>query len=264
MDNRESNPILSANLSTDNSIPLYFQLESLIKRCISAGLVRPGDMLPSEAELCRSLGISRSTVRQAIGELEEEGLVLRHQGKGTFIAEPKLHRRSENIYSFTAEATSMGLSPSSTLVDFTVITPTEDLRRMLELQSRDIPVYRVSRIRRVNGVPLMLETSYYPAYIYPGLTEELVRTHSLYSLLYDRGIVPVSAVDTYEAVRLEAGEAGLLETKPGSAGFSHQRITRSENGEVFELTQSVMRGDRTKLEISMHRDGVTFTRSFER
>ena len=86
----------------------------------------------------------------------------------------------------------------------------------------------------------------------------------MYSLLYERGIVPASAVDTYEAVRLEASEAALLETKAGSAGFSHQRITRSENGEVFELTQSVMRGDRTKLEIVMHRDGVSFTRSFDR
>lgn len=260
----EANPILSANLSQDNNIPLYFQLENLIKRCISSGLVKPGDLLPSEAELCRSFGISRSTVRQAIGELEEEGLVIRHQGKGTFIAEPKLHRRSENIYSFTSEANAMGLHPSSTLVDFAVIKPAEDLRRMLELQSGDIPVYRFTRIRRVDGIPLMLETSYYPTYVYPNLTPELLKTHSVYSLLYERGIVPVSAVDTYEAVRLEASEAALLETRAGSAGFSHQRITRSENGEVFELTQSVMRGDRTKLEIVMHRDGVSFSRSFDR
>ena len=139
----EDHPILSANLSQDNNTPLYFQLETLIKRCISSGLVKPGDLLPSEAEFCRTFGISRSTVRQAVGELEEEGLVIRHQGKGTFIAEPKLHRRSENIYSFTSEAISMGLHPSSTLVDFDVIRPTEDLRRMLELQSADIlvPLY---------------------------------------------------------------------------------------------------------------------------
>ena len=260
----EVNPILGANLSQESNTPLYFQLETLIKRCISSGLVKAGDLLPSEAELCRSFGISRSTVRQAIGELEEEGLVIRRQGKGTFIAEPKLHRRSENIYSFTSEATRMGLHPSSTLVDFAVIQPTEDLRRMLELQSGDIPVYRFTRIRRVDGVPLMLETSYYPTYVYPNLTPELLQSHSFYSLLFERGIVPASAVDTYEAVRLEAEEAALLETRSGSAGFSHQRITRSETGEVFELTQSVMRGDRTKLEIVMHRDGVSFSRSFDR
>ena len=259
----DTNPILNANLSADNNIPLYFQLESLIKRCISSGLIKAGDMLPSEAELCKAFSISRTTVRQAIGELEEEGLVLRHQGKGTFVAEPKLHRRSENIYSFTSEATAMGLSPSSTLISFEVISPTQDVTRMLELQSGEVPVYRFTRIRKVDGVPLMLETSYYPKYIYPGLTPELLQTHSFYSLLYERGIVPVTAVDTYEAIRLDHSEADFLETKPGSAGFSHQRITRSENGEVFELTQSIMRGDRTKLEITMHRDGVSFARSFD-
>ena len=72
----ETNPILSANLSQEGNTPLYFQLETLIKRCISSGLVKAGDLLPSEAEFCRCFGISRSTVRQAIGELEEEGLVI--------------------------------------------------------------------------------------------------------------------------------------------------------------------------------------------
>lgn len=259
----DGSPILKANLSTDNSVPLYFQLASLIRRCISSGLIQAGDLLPSETELCRTFSISRTTVRQAIGELEEEGLVLRHQGKGTFVAEPKLHRRSENIYSFTSEATSMGRSPSSCLLSFEVITPGDDLCRMLELHAGPIPVYRFTRIRKVDGVPLMLETSHYPKYIYPALTPELLKTHSFYSLLYERGIVPVSALDTYEAIRLDQNTAELLETKTGSAGFSHQRITRSENGEVFELTQSIMRGDRTKLEISMHRDGVSFSRSFD-
>ena len=257
------NPILNANLSTDSNIPLYFQLEALIKRCISAGLLKAGDMLPSESELCRAFGISRTTVRQAIGELEEEGLVLRHRGKGSFVAEPKLHRRSENIYSFTSEATAMGLNPSSELIEFDVIVPGSDIRSMLELQA-DVPVYRFTRIRKVNGVPLMLETSYYPQYIYPQLTRELLQTHSVYSLLYERGIIPLSAVDTYEAVKLDSAEAAMLAAKTGSAAFYHQRITRSENGEVFELTQSVMRGDKTKLEINMHRDGVSFARSFEK
>ena len=258
----ERNPILNAALSSEHDVPLYYQLESLIRRCISAGLLKPGDTLPSEMELCQTFSISRSTVRQAIGRLEEEGLVRRHQGKGSFVAEPKLHRRSENIYSFTAEATSMGLRPSSRLLSFEVIRPGDAVRRMLELRE-GTEVYCFTRIRMVDGVPLMLETSYYPCYIYPALTAELLRTHSFYSLLFERGIVPGAAVDTYEAIRLDKTEAELLETKAGSAGFSHQRITRTDRGEVFELTQSVMRGDRTKLEVTLHRDGVSFARNFE-
>lgn len=260
----ERNPILEATLSAESSIPLYFQLASLIRRVISAGMLKPGELLPSEAELCQAFSISRSTVRQALGELEEQGLILRRQGKGSFVAEPKLYRRSENIYSFTSEATAMGKTPSSRLLSFETLLPSPEVRSMLELQDNTVEVYRFTRVRLVDGVPLMLETSYYPRYIYPGLTAELLQTHSFYSLLFERGIVPGSALDTYEAIRLDRSEAELLETKAGSAGFSHQRITRSEQGEVFELTQSVMRGDRTKLEVTLHRGAVSFARSFGR
>jgi GntR family transcriptional regulator len=256
-----ANPIFEANLQAESSVPLYFQLVSIIKRYVSAGLLTPGDLLPSEAELCRNLGISRSTVRQAIGALEDEGLVVRKQGRGTFVAEPKMRRRSENVYSFTSEISAMGFTPSSTLIEFDIITPSEDIMRMFSLTSNDTLFYRFTRIRRVDGEPLMLETSFYPHFIYPNLTRELAETHSIYSLLYDVGIVPASAVDSYEAVRLSREEATLLGCKTGSAGFFHQRQTLSETGETFELTQSLIRGDRTKLEVTLHKNGVSFTRT---
>jgi GntR family transcriptional regulator len=256
-----TNSILEANLQADSTVPLYFQLVSIIKRYVSAGMLSPGDLLPSEAELCTNLGISRSTVRQAIGALEEEGLVVRKQGRGTFVAEPKMRRRNENVYSFTSEITAMGLTPSSTLIEFDIITPPEDIMKMFSMTSNDKLFYRFTRIRRVDGAPLMLETSFYPQYIYPNLTRELAETHSIYSLLYDVGIVPASAIDSYEAVKLTHGEAELLGCKSGSAGFFHQRQTMSENGETFEFTQSLIRGDRTKLEVVLHKNGVTFSRT---
>jgi GntR family transcriptional regulator len=86
----DSNPVLSANLSADSSVPLYYQLVGVVKRCMSAGLLQTGDMLPSEAELCKVYNVSRSTVRQALGALEDEGLVIRQRGRGTFVAEPKV------------------------------------------------------------------------------------------------------------------------------------------------------------------------------
>ena len=259
----EQNPILEANLSAEDSIPLYLQLASLIRRCISSGLLKAGDQLPSETELCQRFAISRSTVRQALREVDEQGLIRRQQGRGSFVAEPKLYRRSENIYSFTSEAAAMGRKPSSRLLSFEVLRPSGEIRRLLELQDASVEVYHFTRIRLVDDVPLMLESSYYPCYIYPGLTPELLQTHSFYSLLFERRIVPGSATDVYEAIRLGGKEAELLETKAGSAGFHHQRITRTESGEVFELTQSIMRGDRTRLEVSLHRGGTSFSRSFE-
>ena len=125
----DRNPVLLNKLSMDSDIPLYSQLVSIIKRNISAGTLSPGALLPSEAELCRTFDVSRSTVRQAIGALEAEGLVVRKQGRGTFVAEPKMRRRTENVYSFTSEISAMGMTPSSTILEFEIMDPTPGTRR---------------------------------------------------------------------------------------------------------------------------------------
>ncbi len=260
----DTNPVLLSSLSLDSDIPLYSQLVSIVKRNITAGTLNPGELLPSEAELCKAFNVSRSTVRQAIGSLEADGLVVRKQGRGTFVAEPKMRRKTENVYSFTSEISSMGLTPSSTLIEFEVVDPTPDITKVLELSSPDAKVYRFARIRNVNGEPLILETSFYPQYIYPKLTRELLKTHSFYSLLYEVGIAPASAVDSYEAVVLGREEAEILGSKPGSSAFSVQRRTRTETGMIYEYTQSLIRADRVTLDIFLHKDGVSFSRSVDK
>lgn len=258
------NPVLMSTLSMDSDIPLYLQLIGIVKRNISAGMLSAGDLLPSEAEMCRTFEISRSTVRQAIGALEAEGLVVRKQGRGTYVAEPKVRRKTEMVYSFTSEISSMGLTPSSKLIEFDIITPTPDIVKMLGLGSEDAEVYRFTRIRNVNDEPLIIETSYYPRYIYPNLTRELLETHSFYSLLYEVGIVPANAVDSYEAVIIGRQEAELLHCKPGSSAFFVQRRTGTDAGIIYEYTQSTIRGDRVKLDVFLHRDGVMFSRSVDK
>ncbi len=259
----EGNPILSSQLNSGGSNPLYFQLISVIKRYISAGILKTGDLLPSESEMIRSFGISRSTVRLAMGALEEEGLVIRQRGRGTYVAEPKMRRKTENVWSFTSEALAMGLDPSSTLIEFDIIRPAPDIVALLELVPATADVYKFTRIRRINGEPFMLETSFYPTFIYPNLHREMLETNSFYSLLYDVGIVPYSAIDTYEAVKFSHEETALLGCKTGSIGFSHQRRTRTEKGQLFELTQSLIRGDRVRLDITLQKDNITFARSID-
>lgn len=172
----EQNSILHTTLSLDSDIPLYAQLVGIIKRSISTGALPVGALLPSEAELCRCLSISRNTVRQAIGELEDEGLVVRKRGRGTFVADPATNRRGVR-YSFTTEVSSMGKVPSSTLVDFAVEVPKPTVCEKMELRE-GTPVYCFTRVRNVDGEPLILETSYYPQYIYPNLTRDMLQTHS--------------------------------------------------------------------------------------
>ncbi len=260
----EKNPILMSRLSSHSDIPLYSQLVSIVKRNISAGTLSAGDLLPSETELCKTFDISRSTVRQAIGALESDGLVVRKQGRGTYVAEPKMRRKTEMVYSFTSEIGSMGMTPSSKLLDFEVVDATPDLVKVLELNSSDTQIYRFTRIRTVDGEPLILETSFYPKFIYPNLTRELLETHSFYSLLYEVGIAPDSAVDSYEAVMISRREAEILNCKQGSCALFAQRRTKTAAGIVFEFTQSLIRADRVKLDVFLHKDGVHFSRSVDK
>ena len=228
----QNHSILTNRLSMDSNIPLYSQLVGIIKQSISSGELGVGDLLPSEAELCRAMNISRNTVRQAIGELEEEGLVVRKRGKGT----------------------------SSTMVDFGIEVPPPDVSRKMQLQE-GTKVYCFTRVRNVDGEPLILETSYYPQYIYPNLTRELVQTHSFYSLLYHVGITPAAAEDTYEAVVLDEVRANLLGVPQGSCAFYHQRRTRTEDGRIYEYTCSYIRGDRVTLDVHMQKNNMTFNRT---
>ena len=253
--------ILTSRLSLDSDIPLYTQLVGIIKRDISSGALSVGELLPSESELCRVLNVSRNTVRQAIGELETEGLVVRKRGKGTFVSDPNTTRRGVQ-YSFTTEVSSMGMNPSSTLVDFEVITPGAAVCEKMALRE-GAKVYRFTRIRKVDGEPLILETSYYPQFIYPNLTRDMLETHSFYSLLYHVGITPFAARDSYEAAVLDERQASLLGVAPGSCAFYHQRLTETEDGRVYEYTRSYIRGDRVRLDVGMQKSGVTFARTIE-
>lgn len=89
----------------------------------------------------------------------------------------------------------------------------------------------------------------------------MLETHSFYSLLYEQGVVPHEAVDSYEAVVLSRREAELLGCRPGSSAFAVQRVSHTEDGQVIEFTQSLIRGDRVKLDIRLHKDGVRFSRN---
>ena len=255
----QNHSILTNRLSMDSNIPLYSQLVGIIKQSISSGELAVGDLLPSEAELCRAMNISRNTVRQAIGELEEEGLVVRKRGKGTFVADPNARAKCVR-YSFTTEISSMGKIPSSTMVDFGIEVPPPEVSRKMQLQE-GTKVYCFTRVRNVDGEPLILETSYYPQYIYPNLTRELVQTHSIYSLLYHVGITPAAAEDTYEAVVLDEVRANLLGVPQGSCAFYHQRRTRTEDGRIYEYTCSYIRADRVTLDVHMQKNNMTFNRT---
>ena len=250
--------ILNNKLQIDSEKPLYVQLTGIIKRAITSGAAGVGQLLPSEAELCEAFGISRNTVRQAIGALEEDGFVVRRRGKGTYVADPTLRRKNVE-HSFTTDISQQGKNPSSTLVNFDVSLASPHIREVMGLE-RDERVYCFTRVRNADLLPLIVETSYYPEHLYPGLTREQLQNFSFYSLLYHSGITPATVNDSYEAVLLGDREAALLHCASGAPAFFHQRYTTGENGKVYEYTRSFMRADRMKLQVIFRKDTAEFTR----
>ena len=186
---------------------------------------------------------------------------MRKRGKGTFVADPSTRRKGVQ-YSFTTEISSMGKHPSSTLVSFDIIDPAPKIKRLMALED-GVKVYCFTRVRNVDNEPLILETSYYPQHIYPNLTREMLETHSFYSLLYHVGIVPFAADESYEAVILDDSCAALLGVPSGSCAFFHQRLTRTEDGRIYEYTRSYIRGHRVRLDVHMQKSGMNFVRTID-
>ena len=243
------------------ALPMYYRLQQTLIDKIICQDWKAGMQLPSEREIAATMGISVGTVRKALENMVHKGYLSRIQGKGTFVADPATNRRGVR-YSFTTEVSSLGKVPSSTLVDFAVETPSGVVCEKMELRE-GTPVYCFTRVRNVDGEPLILETSYYPQYIYPNLTRDMLQTHSFYSLLYHVGIVPFAADESYEAVILDGERAALLGVEPSSCAFFHQRLTRTEDGRIYEYTRSYIRGDRVRLDGHMQKSGMSFVRTID-
>jgi len=235
-------------LRENEVLPLYYQLTGIIKREIKTGSLKSGDKLPSEKELCEKYKISRTTVRQALLSLVNEGLLYRKQGKGTFVARPKLPRGIVEVYSFSRDMKNLGLTPSSRVLEQKIIPATEDLARNLSLRVREDKVIKLTRVRLANNEPLLIETTYIPYNLAPSLIKEDMEHNSLYSILNEKYQLSFShAIETYEAISIGKKEAKLLKCKPFSPGFFIERTTYLEDGTPVELTDSIVRADRCKF-----------------
>jgi GntR family transcriptional regulator len=260
----EKNPIFQCQLVENSRIPLYYQLVANIKRCITGGLLKPGDIIPSESEICEVFQISRSTVRQALGELEAEGLLLRKRGKGTFVSNPKLRRKLDSLYSFSNDMIQQGLIPESKMIDFEKRKPSLDIIKNLNLTDESELVFKIVRIRLANSEPILLETTFVPVKYCAFLEKEMLEKDSLYRILREVAFLePYYAVETYEPVLFKKEEAQLLQCKPGLCGYFVERTSYIETGEIFELTQSIVRGDKCRFEVELYKDSVNFSRKID-
>jgi GntR family transcriptional regulator len=227
------------------------------------GVLKAGDLVPSESELCSKYGISRTTVRQALNQLAEERLIIRRRGKGTFIASEKIHRSLNHMYSFSEDMLSMGLTPSSKIFESTIVEASEEIKELLRLTENNCMVFKLTRLRIANDEPLLLENTYIPIYLCPDIVDVDFSSISLYSLLRTKYKLELyRAVETYESVKLNKDSSKLLNCRPSSTAFKIQRIAYLDTDIPFELTYSTARSDKCifKVELHSNKNKVNFSR----
>jgi len=236
----------------DQSSPtsLWRQLADQLSGLISSGTLSVGDPLPTEERICRDLGLSRATVRKAFSELVSLGLVTRRAGKGSFVAEPKLRRSLDTLYSFSSEMATLGITPTSKIIRFRSIEVADGIAERLEVPDGSL-AWEIRRLRMGDGKPILLETTYVPCRLCPLLDENDLE-ESLYSRITEEsGATPSEAHETYEAVALTKGDAELLECRPGSPAFRISRDARNARNEVFEASTIIAPGKRNKYVLTL-------------
>ena len=231
-------------LDKTSPIPLYYQLVEIINEQIRAGDLAPGDRIMPERQLSERYGISRMTTRQAIGYLVDGGALVVRQGLGTYVAEPKMARDMLHLLGFTEEMMQRGGVATSRVLEQKTDAPSPSAAARLGLGDGEL-VTRLVRLRLLNGVPMLLETTLVPHGVAPGLEREDMAKQSLYRVLEQRyGVRLVRAQQTLEAVVANASESELLGVAPGAPLFLLESLTSDERGRPIELVKTVYRGDR--------------------
>jgi GntR family transcriptional regulator len=231
-------------------------LRQAIRDRVTSGEWRPGDQLPTIRELGDLYGVSRITVVQALDALAREGLLMRWQGKGVFVGQPRREEPRVPLLSFTEETTRRGQTPGSRTLCLRREPATPGLHARLDLKP-DEGVVLLERLRLADGLPLAIQRAYLPERLVPGLIERREPIESLYRVLADTyGVLPTIASESYASIQLAPDQARMLETWPGAPGFQADRTTTAQNGQRIEYASSVLRGDRYKLRLFLSRAPV--------
>lgn len=230
-------------LKKDDAVPLYNQLIDTLIAEIKDNL-QEGDKLLSEREICQKYDVSRTTVRLALNELEVLGYVLKRHGKGTFVS--GLWQETSDLsdaYSFTDHMASIGKVPETTILEFETIRVNKTIADKLSIAEGG-EAFRLVRLRLADQLPMMYETSYIPASLFPGLTRERVVGTPLYKVFQDEYHYDINYADEeFYASLIQENEAPYLEVDELEACLRIQRTTYRKDSQIIEYTLSVARSD---------------------
>jgi len=246
---REAKGIIDKN----SVVPLYFQVKEYLRSQIQTGAYTTDELIPSERELAEEFEINRLTVRQAINELVQEGLLYRQRGIGTFVSAPKIEQPLMKLTNFSTDMRNRGIVPGALVVSMNIIPATKQIATQLQIEVDD-QVLELVRLRTADGEPMALERSclvYDHVRSLYGMDMENV---SLYQMLESVcGLKLVKAIQTIEVAAVYPEEAGILEIGQHDSVMLFQRTTYAEGmDKPVEYVRSLYRADRYKFTIEMN------------
>lgn len=243
-----ANP-LEFHLDPSSPMPLYMQLVSAIKSAIAEGRLGPGDVLPSERMLVDRLNIARGTARKALQQLLEEGVLVRNQGSGTFVA-PYVRQSLPLLESFSEMADASGGKAQSELVGYLRRAPTQEERGVLLMKKDNDDVVELTRLRTINGVAVSLQTAILPAGLLKKVNE---LDESLYLHLEKKGSPVLRASQRFSAVATDSKLAHYLNTGVNEPILLVTRTGFTHNDLPVEYTRTWCLNDYYDFTIELHR-----------
>lgn len=246
------------DLARTTDEPSHARIERWLAGVLAGSAVAEGDKLPPEAELAGALGVSRMTLRQALGELEARGLVQRRRGRagGTFVSRPRIEVDLTGLRGFTEQMRRANVRPGARIVSAKLVSSPAGVAKALDLAPGQ-RVYQVLRVRSADREPLALEETYLAARDFPGLLKHRL-TGSLYKLMDQvYGLAPHTAREWLEPTVCDEEHARLLATPAGTALMLVTRTAYTESGQPVEHAYDRYRADRTRIAL---RTGIAGTK----
>jgi GntR family transcriptional regulator len=236
-----------SGINRASKLPLYHQLYELLRGDILSGRWQPGDMLPPESELMERYQLSRTTVRQVLDMLVNEGLIYRQRGKGSFVAHPTVEQTLIRIISFTDDMLQRGFAPGTRVVSSDLVPAPKDIAQRLEVEEGE-ELARLKRLRMADGEPMSVEESFLVHRLCRGILEGDYALNPLReALLQGYGIRWSHARQIIRGILATRDLARMLSIEPKSALLFIERISYSQENVPVEFLRIYYRADRYSL-----------------
>jgi GntR family transcriptional regulator len=245
-------PDTSGNVTPLSSVPMYSQIREIIRRRVLDGTYAPHSQVPSESQMMEAFGVSRITVRQALADLQREGLIFKVAGKGSFVAKPKAFQSLSRLQGFGEAMSSAGYETFSQVLSTKRVKASEVVARRLQLKPGSV-VFEIQRLRHLNREPISVDVSYFRLPLGERLAREDLPARDIFVILEnDYGMHLTHAELQIEAISADETLARHLRTAEASPVLRIERLTHADEQPVdFEFLY--YRGDAFQYRLRIDR-----------